>query len=542
MAVSLVAVLVSASLEPALPALMKPLIDESFVLRDPRSAWLIPVLIVLVFLVKGLADYVSQVAGHTVAQKTIADLRQAVFSQQLEVPLERHAAEDSGRLLSRVLYDTSVLGEAISSIWMVLIRDTLVIIGLLFFLFYTSWTLALLVLVLAPALGFVVGRINKKVRSSSLRLQGVVGRLSTLVEEATHAIQEIKIFSAQPTETRRFENASQELRREQMRVVRAQASSVPLVQILAAISVAVVVFVATSLGQSNELTAGAFVSFVTAMSMIFEPVRRLANASAALQKGLAGAQSVFGWLDETSEFIERRSVDFRGDDSAVCPTTYRARGRVVFDDVSFGYHAGGALVFEHLSLVVEAGESISIVGQSGSGKSTLLHLMCGFYKPNAGRVLIDEFDVASTPLGVIRGQIGLVSQRINLFNLTVKENVLVGRPEASEAEVIRSLEAANALDFVLQLPHGLDTPMGAFGGNLSGGQRQRIAIARAFIKNAPILLLDEATSALDRDNEKTVLEALDRLMKGRTTFLVSHAPERLLRVNKTFNLTRLEEL
>ncbi len=538
---SILGMLVSAALEPVLPALMQPLIDKSLIQQNETSLWQVPALIVMTFTLKGVADYVANVASQTAAQKTIADLRSAIFSHQMDLPMARHRAEEGGRMLSRITYDTSMVGDAVSTAWLTIIRDSLVLIGLVSFMFYTAWQLALMVLLIAPILAFAVRRINGRLRQSSERVQGWMGRITGFVEEALLGLKEIKIFGAHKGQSDRFDQINQSLRREQMRVIRVQAINVPFVQVLAACSVALVVYVASALSREDLLSPGEFVAFITAMSMVFEPVRRLTNVSATLQRGLAAAESIFLLLDERGELggdFDSRSIE-RAVPSAISNLRWmrlRSAPKIEFRDVSYRYPETREWVIQDFSLTIEAGEAVAIVGPSGSGKSSLLGLLCGFDRPTQGQLLIDGVPSEEMSLHHIRSQMALVSQQVLLFDLTVAENLRLGKPSASEDDLVSALRAANALEFTLALPNGLDTRLGVLGNSLSGGQRQRLSIARAFLKNVPILLLDEATSALDRESETAVLEGLKNLMDNRTTIFVSHSPERLLNINRVVEL------
>lgn len=517
-AISILAMVSSAALEPMFPALMQPLIDKSLIQREGASLWQVPVFIVVVFVLKGLADYVANVSSYYIAQRTIADLRALVFAKQLDLPMAAHQKEAGGRMLSRVTHEANLIGDAVSTAWLTLIRDTLVLIGLLGFLFYTAWKLTLLVLFVAPLLAMAIRATNRRIRTSSERAQGFMGRISGLVEEALAGLQEIKIFSAHAQQAERFQTVNHALRRENMRALRVQALNVPLVQILAACSVALVIFVASLLSRQDELTPGEFVAFITAMSMIFEPIRRLANVSATLQKGLAAAESLFGLLDQVGE---------AGSETTLIHASDRLTGSLRFEQVSYSYPGQSGSALREVSLMVEEGEAVALVGPSGAGKSTLLYLLAGFDRPNSGRIFIGNRDLADVATPVLRASISMVAQRTVLFDLPVRDNIRLARPEAKEEEVIEAAKRANAWSFICDLPEGLDTPMGPHGLRLSGGQRQRISIARAFLKNTPILILDEPTSALDAQSEAEVLSALEALAVGRTTIVVSHAPERL---------------
>ncbi len=527
---SVLGMVISAALEPVLPALMQPLIDKSLIQRHDTSLWQVPFFIVVAFVLKGFADYVANVASHTVAQKVIADLRGLVFAHQLDLPIARHRSEEGGRMLSCITYDTSMVGEAVSTAWLTIIRDSLVLIGLLGFLFYTAWQLTLLVICIAPVLAYAIRRINGRLRSSSERVQGWMGRVTGHVEEALLGLKEIKIFGAHDIQAERFDRINQGLRREQTKVARIQAINVPLVQILAACSVALVIYVASSLSRQDLLTPGQFVAFITAMSMVFEPVRRLTNVNAVLQRGLAAAESIFSLLDERGE--ANHPV------IGASPTKLLVDERVgiKFEGVSYRYPGQQEWAVENLSLEIRPGETVALVGPSGSGKTSLLQLICGFDQPTSGRILIGSIPTTDMTLKDLRSKIGLVGQQVLLFDLTVAENLRLARPAATDNELFQALRASHSLEFVQTLPAGLDTPLGQLGNNLSGGQRQRLSIARAFLKDAPVLLLDEATSALDKDSESAVLAGLKNLMKGKTTILVSHHPERLLHVDRVIQL------
>lgn len=533
--ISVLAMTVSAGLEPVLPALMQPLIDKSLIQRHGTSLWQVPVFIVVAFFLKGLADYVANVASQTVAQKTITDLRALIFSHQLDLPIARHRAEEGGRMLSRVTYDTSMVGEAVSTAWLTIIRDSLVLLGLLGFLFYTAWQLTLVILLIAPALAFAIRRINGRLRKSSECIQGWMGRVTGLVEEALLGLQEIKIFGAHRSQAQRFDYANQGLRREQMRAVRVQAINVPLVQVLAACSVAVVIFVASSLSRQDLLTPGEFVAFITAMSMLFEPIRRLTNVNAILQRGLAAAESIFSLLDEKGEGGAARPLD-RVAIPVGLSREVRPPPAIDFEQVSYRYPGSDEWSLKNFSLRIQGGQSVTLVGPSGSGKSSLLYLLCGFDVPNQGKILINQKSVDQIPIQELRAQIALVGQQTVLFNLTIAENLRLAKNDATEAEMLEALNAADALDFVSKLPSGLHTQLGSLGIGLSGGQQQRISIARAFLKNAPIVLLDEPTSALDRDSESSVLSGLAALKNNRTVILVSHSPERYPNTDLTCRL------
>lgn len=530
--VSVVSVVIAAAMEPLMPALMKPLIDESLIAKDPTSLWMVPIFLVLVVVLRGLADYVVTVSSQSLAQRTVEDLRAAVFAKQLDLPLSRHDQEQGGRMLTRITYDTQMVADAVSNAWLVFVRDTLVILGLVGFLFYTAWELALFVFVSLPILTVAIQRIGRRLRRSNTRVQESVGRLSGLIQEALMGLKEIKIFGAQGSQRNRFAGLNLGLRKEQMKVVRTSALAGPLVSLLTALTVAVVIYLASFMTAQGSLTPGEFVAFITALAMVFGPMRRLAQVNAVLQKGLAAADAIFGLLDEP---VESRSAS-PSDAEARARQHERLVGEVEFRGVSFRYPHQETQALEHLSFHIAPREVIALVGPSGSGKSTVLYLLAGFAQPQAGEILIDGRSISEIDVYRLRQNIALVGQRVMLFDDTIRQNILLGRPEASEQEVIAAARAAHAWPFIEALPQGLDTPLGSLGDRLSGGQRQRIAIARAFLKDAPILLLDEATSALDKESEQAVLQGLNELMAGRTVLMVSHAPERLTGVHRLVSL------
>ena len=538
---SILAMVATAGLEPLLPALMKPLIDESLIAKDPESLWQIPLLLVVVFVAKGIADYLATVSSQTLAHRTMADLRQAVFEHQLALPMSVHQTEEPGRMLSRITYDITMVSDAVASAWLILIRDTLILIALLSFLFYTAWPLTLLVIAMAPLVAIVIKRAGKKLRRSNHQLQGFMGRINGMVEEAMLGLRDIKIFQGNKHQAERFAEQNRLLRTEQIKVTRVQAMNVPLVQVIAACSVAAVIYVASKMAASNSLSPGEFVSFIAAMSMVFEPVRRLTNVNNLLQRGLAAAESLFGLLDRLPETPTASPTapaaptaptampPAPGATSGETPaaSSPRLSGRIAIQNISYQYPFQNKPALENFSLSIEPNEVVALVGPSGAGKSTVLYLLAGFDSPSQGQILFDGEPLQETNLNQLRQNIALVSQRVTLFNETIAQNIEMGRPGADRQAIEQAALAAHAWEFIQKLPEGLDTPLGSLGDRLSGGQRQRIAIARAFLKDAPILLLDEATSALDKESEQAVLQGLQSLIVNRTVILVSHAPERL---------------
>ena len=543
MVVLTVAVLVGAAMEPMLPALMKPLVDESLVASNTDTLWIVPVLLVLVVLLRGLADYVVTFCSQYLANRTVEDLRQALFAKELELSLERHAQDEGGRMMTRITYDPQMVADAVSEVWMVLIRDSLVLVGLIGFLFYTAWELAVFVFAAMPFLIIAIRRIGQRLRVSSGVVQDKYGRLTGLLQEALLGLREIKIFGARLDQEKRFSAVNESLRKEQMRVVRTSALAGPLVGFLTAITVAIVIYLASFMTATGGLTPGEFVAFITALAMVFGPMRRLTAVNISLQRGLAAADAIFGLLDTADERGARAEpfhlIGRHRADPGACGGL-RARGEIQFEGVSFTYPHQDVPAVDKLSFVISPGEVVTLLGPSGSGKSTILALLSRFYRPDEGQILLDGIPIDDWDLDVLRRNLALVGQRVMLFDDSIKNNIRMGRLDASDEEVLSAAKSSHAWEFIEKLPDQLDTPLGSLGDRLSGGQRQRIAIARAFLKDAPILLLDEAMSALDRESEAAVLDGLERLIQGRTVLMVSHSPERLRGVTRTIDLGALK--
>ena len=509
-ALSVLAMIAAASLEPVLPALLKPLVDESLIKKNHVAQWQVPLFLMLAFLAKGVAEYAANVSSQWIAHKAITDLRQQVFRHQMHLPIPVHQAEAGGRMLSRILYDIPQVGAALSNAWIIVVRDTLIIIGLTGYLIYTAWELTLVIVAIAPIVAWLIRVASRKLRGSNQEMQETTGHLTGMVEETLGGVREIKLFGTHDHEDRRFGEVAERLRSQTMRTVRVSAVNVPLVQVLAAAAVATVIWTATSLSAQDKLSPGEFVSFVTAMSMLFEPIRRLTNINAVIQRGLAGAQSIFELLDTPAE-VDTATGRFP-----------RAIGELGFDDVSFSYPGQAEAALSHFSLDVHPGQTVALVGASGSGKTTLINLIARFFEPGSGRILLDGASLDSLPLAHLRQQLGWVGQQVVLFDDSIAANIAYGRPDVPAADIIAAARAAHAMEFIDKLPDGLATRVGANGSQLSGGQRQRIAIARAFLRDAPILLLDEATSALDNESERAVKDALVELRRNRTVIVIAH--------------------
>lgn len=528
-ALALVTMAVIASLEPALPALMKPLVDDSFIGKDKQAMLWIPIALLLVFVVKGLAEYFAKVLSQSVAQRVMADLRAAMFSKMLLIPTEQQKQLGSANLLSRVTFNVNQVASALSEVWIVIIRDTLIIIGLLAFLLYTSWQLTLFIIAIAPIASWIIHKASGLMRTSSNEVQNSMGKLTQILEEGLAGRKEISIYAAQQHEQQRFNHAVDQLRQQNMSIIKVASANVPLVQVIAAVAVACVIFVATQLSEQDLLSPGELIAFITGMSLLFEPIRRLTGINEPLQKGLAAASSIFELLDLANEPDEGKQQ-----------LTTNLLADLQLTNVSFYYSEQDKTAIDDISLNIPAGQTTALVGASGSGKSTLISLICRFNEPTQGYIYYGDTEIRQLSLSNWRQQIALVSQHIILFDDSVAANIAYG--EAVTTSNLPAIEAAakaaHAWQFIQQLPQGLDNPIGEGGSQLSGGQRQRLALARAFYKNAPILILDEATSALDNESEQLIKQALSELQGQKTVIIIAH---RLSTIQHSDQIVLLED-
>jgi len=510
-ALSIVGMLLTAATEVALPVAVKPFLDGTFVKKDPFLITWVPIFMVLLYVVRGAGAYLGTYASAWVGNKVVMDLRDLMFRRMLALPLGYFHDNTTGNLISRFTFDAAQVTSAATNVVTVLIKDSVTIIGLLVYLLYIDWKLTLLSLIMVPPIAAVVRYFNVRLRNMSRKTQDAMGDITQVLQETVECNKVVKIFGGQEYEAQRFAATSNRLRGFSMKQTAAAAGNVPIVQLLAAMAVAVVVYYATVQAQSDATTVGGFVSFLAAMLMLTAPLKRLTGVAEHLQRGLAAAESVFALLDEKPEKDEGKVM------------LERARGEIGFLNVSFRYPSADRPALKNVTLSIRAGETIALVGSSGGGKTTFANLVPRFYHPDSGTITIDGHDIATLSLVSLRRNIALVSQEVALFNDTVAANIAYGQAAgASRPAIERAAAAAHALEFICAMPQGFDTLIGENGVRLSGGQRQRLAIARTILKDAPILILDEATSALDSESEKHVQEALEHLMRGRTTIVIAH--------------------
>jgi len=510
-AFSILGMLITAGTEIILPIAVKPFLDGTFVQKDPFLIRWVPVFMVLLYVVRGLGAYIGTYASAWVGNKVVMDLRDQMFRRMLALPLGYFHDSTTGNLISRFTFDVAQVTGAATNVVTVLVKDSVTIAGLLAYLLYIDWKLTAISLIMVPPIAVVVRYFNVRLRNMSRKTQQAMGDITQVLQETVECNKVVKIFGGQDYEAKRFAETSNRLRGFSMKQTAAAAGNVPIVQLLAAMTVAMMVYYATVQAQSDATTVGRFVSFLAAMLLLTPPLKRLTGVAEHLQRGLAAAESVFALLDEKPENDEGRI------------TLARARGDIDFHDVSFRYPRADTPALDDVTLTIRAGETIALVGSSGGGKTTFANMVPRFYHPDSGTIRIDGHDIESVSLASLRRNIALVSQEVALFNDTVAANIAYGEAAgASRQEIERAAEAAHALEFIRAMPQGFDTLIGENGVRLSGGQRQRLAIARTVLKDAPILILDEATSALDSESEKHVQAALEYLMQGRTTVVIAH--------------------
>lgn len=508
-AVSIVCMAVYAATDTGMAALMKPMLDGGFVNKDPEWIRLVPVLIIGLALLRGLSGFLSSFSMTWIGRQIIKELRRRMFDQLLHLPAHFYDTNSSGKLLSKFTFDVEQVARAATDAITVVIRDSLTIMGLMAWMFYLNWALTLIFLIIGPAIAFLMRYVNVRFRRIGTHIQTSMGDVSSVSEEAIEGHRVIKTFSGKQYEATHFEHANEKNRRQNMKMTITSSASIYTIQLIAAFAVAGIVYLTTGPLQ-QAVTVGTFMSFIAAMMMLLAPVKRLTTINMVVQRGIAAAKSVFDLLD-----IEREK------DTGAC-TIAKVKGLVEYDHVFFSYN-GTEEVLRDITFRIEPGQSVAFVGRSGSGKTTLVNLLPRFYEIGRGRITLDDIDIRTLTLDNLRSHLAIVGQDVTLFNDTIAHNIAYGRLDQSEQhKIIRAAEAANAMEFINQLPEGMDTVVGENGVLLSGGQRQRLAIARAILKDAPILILDEATSSLDTESERHIQQALEALMKNRTTLVIAH--------------------
>lgn len=495
----------------AFAALMKPMLDGSFVEQDKQAIMLVPLMIIGIFLLRGVAGFASTYYIAWIGWRVIKQLRSEIFEKYLTLPTSFYDRASSGELISRITFNSQMVANAASSSLTVMVRDTLTAIGLFGLMFYQSWQLSLAFLVIGPIIGIIVARVSRQFRTISRNIQGSMGDVSHVIQEAVEGARVIKIFGGQQQETQAFELANENNRAFNMKETVVKAMNEPIIQLLVALALAVIVYIASSGEVADRISVGSFMSFITAMLLLFAPLKRITGLNSQIQKGIAAGESLFAILELESErdhgtkILEENisSIEYRG--------------------VHLRYQEDKPAVLSKIDLSIASGETVAFVGESGSGKTSLVNLLPRLYELESGSVRVNGISVEEYTLPSLRSRIASVSQDVMLFNDSIASNIAYGsRDSIDEKTLHAACKAAHAHDFISRLPDGYNTMVGENGVMLSGGQKQRVAIARALLKNAPILILDEATSALDTESERKVQQGLDTLMEGRTTLVIAH--------------------
>ncbi|MCC5014094.1 MULTISPECIES: lipid A export permease/ATP-binding protein MsbA [Legionella] len=507
------------AIDAGLTYMMRPFLDKGFIDVDMTFVKKIPLIILLGITIRGLVSSAGSYCMTWVARSVVKVLRQRVFAHIIRLPADYYDEATSGQLLSKILYDVEQVAQVSADALTDFVQNTCLVIGLLTVMMVICWQLSLMFLLTVPFVGLIVSYTNKRVRRISHKVQKSMGEVTEIAGEAIEGYRVVRIFGGESHEVTKFNQATETSRKNDMKVAVTKVMNVAGVQFVIAVGIALIILAAIKLATVITITAGAFLAIIAAMFQLIKPMKTLTTLNAAIQRGLAGAESVFNLLDKATEPDQGKKI------------AQKVRGDLVFDKVSFAYRRGQQVLHE-VSFSVAAGETVALVGHSGSGKTTIASLIPRFYELSQGRILLDGESIQELTLASLREQIALVSQHVTLFNDTMANNIAYGCFDVSREQIIHAAKLAFAHEFIVRLPSGYDTKIGENGVLLSGGQRQRLAIARAILKDAPLLILDEATSALDSESERYIQSALEQVMKTRTTLVIAHRLSTIKRANK----------
>ena len=509
--IAIAGMVVLALTEPVLAALIKQVMDGGFVERNPQLIRMIPVYFIGLAVIKGVAAFVSNYGMQWVGRKVIYDLRREIFSHTLQLPSRFYDQASTAGLVSRLIYDVEQVASAATSGLTTLVKDSITVIGLLIYMLVMSWKLTLLFMLPVPLMALVVNYMSKKFRRISENIQDSVGDITQVAKDAFDGHKVVKSYGGLAQEEQAFERVNNRNRLQIMKKAAVASAGMPGIEIIGVTALALVIYFSLRQSGADTVTVGMFGSYLTAVLLMMGPIKRLTRVNESIQTGLAAATSIFGVID----------ADTESDTGTVA--LQRAAGKVEFRDVCFRYDAKNDLVLNHLSFTMAPGETVALVGPSGSGKSSIASLLARFYAPDEGEIRVDDVNIADYVLADLRQNLSLVTQETILFQGSIRDNIIYGSAdEPDEKRLAAAVRAAHVAEFADKLPGGLDTEVGERGARLSGGQRQRIAIARAIYKDAPILIMDEATSALDTQSERLVQDAINALMKNRTTLVIAH--------------------
>ncbi len=524
-AIAIFGMIITAISDPALSAIMKPILDGGFIQRDPNVISLLPFGLFAIFIIRSFGIFLTIYFMAKVGRSLVFRLREMMFENLLDLPVSFYDKSSSGDIMSRISHNVELLSSVAARSLIILIRDTLTIVGLLIWMFYLSWELTLIFLLAAPFIVLLVSSLNKKFRSLTHDAQNSIGGIIHVAQEVIQGNKIVKIFKGYEKETFRFENTNDENRKAHMNLALTEGINSAVIMLIVGSALSGIILVSTFDFILETITVGSFVSFMFAMFMILGPARGLASINARLQQGIAAGENIFELIDEDKE-NDKGNIN-----------NLNIENNIVFENVSFLYPNNNTPVIKNIKLEIKAGEFIALVGMSGCGKSTLVNLIPRLYNPSSGKIKIDNIDTMDLTLNALRKNMSYVGQDTILFNDTVKNNIIYGQNSVDESNIISALEKSYSLEFVNNMPDGINTIIGENGVLLSGGQRQRLAIARAFLKDSPILIFDEATSSLDSVSEKCIQKALDELKIGKTTIIIAH---RLSTVEKANNIIVME--
>ncbi len=507
------------AIDAAFTYMMRPFLDKSFINIDLAFVQYIPFIVLIGITFRGLVSSLGSYCMTWVARSVVKVLRQRVFSHIIQLPADYYDEATSGQLLSKILYDVEQVAQVSADALTDFVQNSCLVIGLLTVMMIICWQLSLMFLLTVPFVGLIVTYTNKRIRRISHKVQQSMGEVTEIASEVIDSYRAVRIFGGEYYEQAKFEQATERSRQNDMKVAISKAINVSGVQFVIAMGIAAIILVAIKLTAIISISAGSFLAIIAAMLQLIKPMKTLTTLNATIQRGLAGAESVFRLLDSPTESKEGEILQ------------QKALGKIRFENVNYAYRQGQP-VLHKLNFSIAAGETVALVGHSGSGKSTLASLLPRFYELKSGRILLDDKPINELALHSLREQIALVSQQVTLFNDSLANNIAYGRFNSSREEIIQAAKLAYADEFISCLPKGYDTLVGENGVLLSGGQRQRLAIARAILKDAPILILDEATSALDSESEYYIQAALKEVMKNRTTLVIAHRLSTIKQANK----------
>ncbi|MFT7431607.1 MAG: subfamily B ATP-binding cassette protein MsbA [Colwellia sp.] len=489
---------------------LQPLIDDGLTDANPNFMKWAPLFVIVCFIIRGICHFFGNYCLAWVGNNVVTDLRQNLFEHIMALPVTFHDKESTGTLISKLTFDTEQVLNATSKALLTLVQQGAMVIGFLAVMFYNSWQLSAIFLLITPIIAIIVTVVSKRFRQVSKKIQNAMGEVTSAAEQTFNAHKVVLTFGGQEREFERFGQINKHNRQQRMKMVATKSFSVPLIQIIASFALAFVLYVANLESMKASLTPGIFITVITCMTMLLRPLKLLTTVNSDFQNGMAACVSIFAVLDQENEKdTGQQSLD-------------KAKGTLAFEQVNFSYTNDEKLALTQLSFTANAGETVALVGRSGSGKSTASAILLRFYDATAGKVLIDGKDITSYKLKDLRAQFAYVSQQVVLFNDSIANNIAYGKPNASRDEVLAAAKSAHVLEFAENMVDGIDTNIGDNGALLSGGQRQRVAIARALLCDAPFLILDEATSALDTESERHIQDALQVLQKDRTCIVIAH--------------------